>query len=104
MLYWNIDPLEALREKGYTTYKLENAENPDFRFSAETLHALRKRRRVAWVVLDRLCEMLDCQPSDLLRHEKMYFPCPDEKTISDPEDLGIKIEASANGRSNSQRA
>ena len=65
-LVYKIDVLVALKRKGYTTYKLR-AEKL---LSESTIQKLRKKKGVAWDNLETLCELLDCQPADLIAYEK----------------------------------
>ncbi len=63
-LVYKIDVLQALKDKGYTTYKLRN-ESP---LSESTLQKLRNKEGIAWKNLEALCKLLECQPSDLIEY------------------------------------
>ena len=65
-LQFKVNILEALKEKGYTTYKLRK-ENI---LSQSTLQKLREGKGLAWENIERLCALLDCQPGDLLEYVK----------------------------------
>ena len=65
-LQFKVNILEALKEKGYTTYKLRK----DNILSQSTLQKLREGRGLAWENIERLCALLDCQPGDLLEYVK----------------------------------
>lgn len=65
-LVYKIDVLQALKEKGYTTYKLRTEKL----LSESTVQKLRKKKGVAWENLETLCALLDCQPADLIAYEK----------------------------------
>lgn len=65
-LVYKINVLQALKEKGYTTYKLRTEKL----LSESTIQKLRKKKGVAWENLETLCSLLDCQPSDLIAYEK----------------------------------
>lgn len=65
-LQFKVNILEALKEKGYTTYKLRK-ENI---LSQSTLQKLREGKGLAWENIERLCALLDCQPGDLLEYIK----------------------------------
>ena len=71
-LIYKIDILQALKEKGYTTYKLRNEKL----LSESTIQKLRKKKGVAWENIETLCMLLDCQPSDLIEYVK-------EETVSE---------------------
>ena len=63
-LHYKTNVLEALKAKGYTTYKLR-AE----RIIGESqLHQIRKGVIVSPACLDKLCSLLGCQPGDLIEH------------------------------------
>ena len=65
-LQFKVNILEALTEKGYTTYKLRK----DNILSQSTLQKLREGKGLAWENIERLCALLDCQPGDLLEYVK----------------------------------
>lgn len=64
-LQFKVNILEALKEKGYTTYKLRK----DNILSQSTLQKLREGKGLAWENIERLCALLDCQPGDLLEYK-----------------------------------
>ena len=61
-LCYKIDVLAALKEKGYSTYRLRE-ENL---LSQSTIQKFRKGNGVGWENLETLCNLLDCQPSDII--------------------------------------
>lgn len=61
---YKINIISALKEKGYTTYKIRN----DKIFSENTLQAFRSGKMVSFDTIGKLCEMLNCQPGDLLAY------------------------------------
>lgn len=63
---YKIDVLAALKERGYTSYRLR-AEKL---LGERTIQQLRHGELVSWANLARVCEMLDCQPGDILEYEK----------------------------------
>ena len=63
---YKIDVLAALKERGYTSYRLR-AEKL---LGERTIHQLRHGELVSWANLSRVCEMLGCQPGDILEYEK----------------------------------
>ena len=65
-LVYKIDVLRTLKQKGYTTYKLRTKKL----LSESTIQKLRRKKGVAWYNLETLCELLDCQPADLIAYEK----------------------------------
>lgn len=65
-LTFKIDLLEALKNKGYTTYILRK----DNILSQSTIQKLREGKGVSWENIERLCSLLNCQPGDLLEYKK----------------------------------
>ena len=61
---YKIDVLSALKERGFSTYKLRRYKL----LSESTIQLLRKGELVSWENISRICEMLDCQPGDLLEY------------------------------------
>lgn len=65
-LVYKMDVLQALKDKGFTTYKLRH----DKLLSESTLQKLRTNKGIAWENIETLCKLLDCQPSDLIEYIK----------------------------------
>lgn len=64
MLIYKFDVMEALKEAGYTTTKIRN-ENL---LTESTLQYLREGKPVGAKNLDKLCELLDMQPGNILKY------------------------------------
>ena len=60
------DLLKLLSEHGWSAYRLRK-EN---KISNGTIQRLRKRQSVSTDTIDKICELCDCQPADLMRYEK----------------------------------
>ena len=65
-LQYKINVLEALKEKGYTTYALRKEKL----LSESTIQKLRVGEGVAWDNLETLCRLLECDIGDLLMYQK----------------------------------
>ena len=65
-LKYKIDILEALKEKGYSSYNLRK----DKLLSESTIQKLRNGEGVAWDNLETLCKLLDCDISEILEYQK----------------------------------
>ena len=63
---YRMDVLAALKGKGYSTYKLRK----EGIFGEATIQALRNNLIVSAETLGKLCDLLDCQPGDILIFEK----------------------------------
>ena len=62
MIIYKKDILAALKEKGYSTYRIRQ----DKIFGQRVLQQFRDKEPFSWEVLGRLCLLLDCQPGELL--------------------------------------
>lgn len=65
-LQFKVDVLEALKEKGLSTYALRK----DNILSQSTIQKLRQGKGLSWENIERLCSLLDCQPADLMEFVK----------------------------------
>ena len=63
-LQFKIDIISALKEKGYTSYKIRQEKL----LSESTIQKLRSGKGVSWENIETLCRLLDCQPGDLLKY------------------------------------
>ena len=64
-LRYKIDVLAALKEAGYSSYRLRKEKL----LSESTLQKLRDGIIVSVDVIEQLCGLLNCQPGDLLEHK-----------------------------------
>ena len=62
MIHYSIDVLAALKEAGYTQTFLRK-ENI---LSGRSVDNLRSGKPTTWETLNVLCELLRCQPGDIL--------------------------------------
>lgn len=61
---YKIDVLAALKERGFTTYKLRTGKI----LAESVMQQIRQGEIVTVDKLSRLCRLLDCQPGDLLEY------------------------------------
>lgn len=61
---YKIDILGALKEKGYTTYKLRKRKL----LAEGVMQSLRDNKAVSLDNIGRICELLSCQPGDILEY------------------------------------
>lgn len=61
-IIYKTDVLEALKEKGYSTYRL----NKDKILGQSTITKLNKNEFISLSTLSTICDLLRCQPGDLL--------------------------------------
>ena len=64
IVYRNI--IERLKEAGYSTYALMKKGL----IGQATLTNIRKGKPISTTTLDVICELLDCQPGDILEYVK----------------------------------
>ena len=63
---YKIDILAALKEAGYNTNKLRKEKL----LSEGVIQALRESKYIALQNVSNICELLDCQPGDLMEYVK----------------------------------
>lgn len=65
-LKFKIDVLEALKEKGYSSYSLRKEKI----LSESTIQKLRDGKGLSWDNLNTLCKLLECDISDILEYQQ----------------------------------
>lgn len=63
-ILYKIDVLKALKEKGYTQFRIREEKL----IGQSYLQQIRKGEIVSKSCLETLCEILECQPGDLLEY------------------------------------
>lgn len=71
MIKHKIDILEKLKQAGYSSYRLRNEKI----FGQSTIQRFRDNDVCEIPIIDKLCELLNCQPGDILE----YVPDETEK-------------------------
>lgn len=69
MIVYKIDVLAALKSAGYSSYRLRKEKI----MGETTMQKIREGGLTSWENLSRICELLNCQPVELLE----YKPSPD---------------------------
>ncbi len=64
MIKYKIDIMQALKNKGYSSYKLRTEKI----FGESTMSKFRKQEYFNFENLDILCRLLECQPADLIEY------------------------------------
>lgn len=62
---YRINILEELKAHGYNTNRLRKERL----LSEGAIQSLRDGKPISWNSLERICNMLNCQPGDVLIHE-----------------------------------
>lgn len=63
-IQYKIDILAALKEAGYSTYRLRK----DKLLGEATIQLLRESRLVSWDNIGTICRLLKCQPGDIMEY------------------------------------
>lgn len=61
-MYYKIDIIAALKEKGYNTNRLRT-ENL---LSQSAIQSIREKKPISWSNIAKICALLECQPGDIL--------------------------------------
>ncbi len=64
MISYSLDVLAALKEKGYSTYRIRK----DKLIGEAQIQKLRSNELVSKETLNTLCRLLNCQPGQLLKY------------------------------------
>ncbi len=64
MIRYKIDVLSALKNIGYSTYKIQKEKI----FNQSQLQQIRDNKILTQDALNKLCTLLDCQPGDILEY------------------------------------
>lgn len=70
MIRYRINIMDALKNKGYTSYRLRKEKI----FGEATMTKFRKKEYINFDNLNILCRLLECQPGDLIE----YIPDSEE--------------------------
>lgn len=65
-IVYKIDILAKLKEAGYNTGKIRKEKI----MGEAMLQKIRDGQMVSWATMETLCELLDCQPADLIEYVK----------------------------------
>ena len=63
-LLYKIDILQALKENGFNTTRLRREKL----LAEGTIQKLREKKPINWDNIARICDMLNCQPGDLIEY------------------------------------
>lgn len=66
MIVYSKNIIEELGKKGYTTYRIKQEKI----FNQTQLQQLRDNKLLTQDNLNKLCELLECQPGDILEYRK----------------------------------
>ena len=66
---YKLDILEALKQAGYSTYRLRKEKILGERV-IQNVQQLRNGEIVSWKTIETICGILNCQPGDLVEYQK----------------------------------
>lgn len=61
---YKVDVLAALKNAGYTSYRIRQEKL----IGERALQKIREGELVSWAVIGSVCQMLHCQPGDLVEY------------------------------------
>lgn len=61
---YKMDILDALKNAGYTTYRLRNEKI----MGERVVQQIRHGELVSWKTIETICSLLGCQPGDLVEY------------------------------------
>ena len=73
MLRYKTDVISALKNTGYSTYRIRKEKI----FTESQLQSIRNNHLLTHDALDKLCKLLNCQPGDILE----YVPDQSDKEV-----------------------
>ena len=65
-IVYKIDVIQALKDAGYNTSKIRKEKI----MGEAMLQKIRSGQMVSWATLETICELLECQPGDLIEYAK----------------------------------
>lgn len=65
-LIYKIDILATLKENGYNTNKLRKEKL----LAEGVIQSLRLKKPISWANIAKICELLNCQPNDIIEYIK----------------------------------
>lgn len=63
---YKTDVLKLLKESGYSTYRLRKEKM----LGEATIQKIRNGELVSWESISAICQLLQCQPGDILEYRK----------------------------------
>lgn len=81
MIYYKLNILEALKKAGYnTTIIRKNTLIPE-----TALTSIRHNKPISWSTLEKICDLLNCQPGDILGSRQVELQISIDEQEQDEE-------------------
>lgn len=77
---YKVNLMDKLKEKGYSSTRLRREKL----LGESYMSQIRRGDMISWAALDMVCNLLDCQPGDIIEHVKEPGA---HKTAEDAENL-----------------
>lgn len=65
-MQYKIDVIAALKDAGYNTNRIRKEKI----MGESMLQKIRSGQMVSWATMETLCDLLNCQPADLIEYVK----------------------------------
>ena len=65
-MQYKLDVIAALKDAGYNTNRIRKEKI----MGESMLQKIRSGQMVSWATMETLCELLSCQPADLIEYVK----------------------------------
>ena len=65
-MQYKLDVIAALKDAGYNTNRIRKEKI----MGEAMLQKIRSGQMVSWATMETLCELLNCQPADLIEYVK----------------------------------
>ena len=65
MIVYKIDVMNAVKNAGYSSYRLRKEKI----MGESMMQHIRQGELMSWEALSKVCEMLNCQPGDILEYK-----------------------------------
>lgn len=63
---YKINVMDALKQAGFTTYRIRQEKL----IGERALQQIRSGELCSWAVMAKICEMLNCQPGDIVEYRE----------------------------------
>ena len=63
---YKVNLMDQLKEKGYSSTRLRREKL----LGESYMSQIRRGEMISWAALDMVCNLLDCQPGDIIEHVK----------------------------------
>ena len=80
---YKIDVMQSLKDAGYNTNRIRKEKL----IGQATLQQIRHEQLVSWATMETICELLQCQPGDLVEYVPDELPIQEDSPDKQPKEL-----------------